>query len=262
MNQKLLTLGQTCLRIIASEEETASFLGGTPLVRSAIEWPKRNGKSLGFIAQLNLGEINKEQHIAWLPSTGRLLFFYDVEDWPWGISPDDKDGWAVLYENGAGEPYSLETPSDLNKEYSVAPVKYVAAEAFTSYPDLDRIDFEEIGLSEEDEDEYCAFIEEHYGDEPRHQIGGFPSSLQSDTMEDECQLLSEGISCETAEDYNSEAVRRLLKQENDWRLLLQFDSDDDIEVMWGDMGMLYFWVRESDARNCIFSNVWMFLQCG
>lgn len=60
MNKKLLKLGQTCLRIIASEKESASFWGGQPLVRSAVEWPKRNGNSLGFIAQLRLGNEPKE----------------------------------------------------------------------------------------------------------------------------------------------------------------------------------------------------------
>ena len=39
------------------------------------------------------------------------------------------------------------------------------------------------------------------------------------------------------------------------------DSDDDIEVMWGDMGILYFWVRESDARKRDFSAAWVVLQC-
>ncbi len=262
MNQKLLQLGQTCLRITASEEKAASFLGGQPLVRSTVEWPKKNGKSLGFIAQLDLAEINGEKRIAWLPRVGRLLFFYDFEEWPWGISPDDKGGWTVLYENGTVEPYPLETPSDLNEEDSIFPIKYVTAETFISYPDPDRIDAEAIGLSEDDEDEYYAFIEEQYGDEPRHQIGGFPTPLQSDSMEGECQLLSEGICCESEEDYHSEAVKQLLERENDWRMLLQVDSDDDIALMWGDMGMLYFWVRESEARNCNFANVWMFLQCG
>ena len=31
--------------------------------------------------------------------------------------------------------------------------------------------------------------------------------------------------------------------------------------MWGDCGMLYFWVREEDARKADFSRVWMVLQC-
>jgi uncharacterized protein YwqG len=43
-------------------------------------------------------------------------------------------------------------------------------------------------------------------------------------------------------------------------LLLQVDSDD-VGMMWGDGGRLYFWIREQDARRADFSNVWMILQC-
>jgi uncharacterized protein YwqG len=39
------------------------------------------------------------------------------------------------------------------------------------------------------------------------------------------------------------------------------DSDDDLGVMWGDLGTLYFWVQESAARKGDFSNVWLVLQC-
>lgn len=42
---------------------------------------------------------------------------------------------------------------------------------------------------------------------------------------------------------------------------MQVDSDDDLGVMWGDAGMLYFWVEESAARAGDFSNAWVILQC-
>ena len=31
--------------------------------------------------------------------------------------------------------------------------------------------------------------------------------------------------------------------------------------MWGDFGMIYFWIRESDARAGRFDNAWLILQC-
>ena len=262
MNEKLLKLGQNCLRFVSSEVQTSTFLGGKPLVRSSIIWPKNNDEPLGFIAQLDLGEINKQQTIDWLPCCGRLLFFYDFEEWPWGFDPNDKGGWAVLYENGTGELHFQELPSDLNEEHVAPSPKYVIAEKFTSYPDAQRINFEEVGLSEDDDEEYCNFIDELYGDEPRHQTGGFPTPVQSDEMEEECQLVSGGVDCGSPDDYSSEEAKQLGKQENDWRMVLQFDSDDDIQAMWGDMGKLYFWVKESEARNGNFNNVWIILQCG
>ena len=49
-----------------------------------------------------------------------------------------------------------------------------------------------------------------------------------------------------------------------WQLVFeeQFDdSDNDLDVMWGDVGKIYFWVREQDAREHDFSGVWLILQC-
>ena len=93
------------------------------------------------------------------------------------------------------------------------------------------------------------------------QIGGFPSPIQGDSMEEDCQLASGGVYCGNSDVYNSKEAEKLRRELLDWKLLLQFDSDDEIGAMWGDMGMLYFWVRESDTRNCDFSKPWLILQC-
>lgn len=46
------------------------------------------------------------------------------------------------------------------------------------------------------------------------------------------------------------------------RLLLQIDSDERAEMMWGDLGRLFFWIREDDLAAANFSNVTCVLQCG
>jgi uncharacterized protein YwqG len=262
MNEKILELGKKGLRLIAYERESASFLGGKPLVGSAFDWPRKNKKPLAFIAQLDLGEINNDQVINWLPQNGRLLFFYDLEEWPWGFDPNDKGGWAVIYDRSAGDLRFQESPSDQIMEHPASKVKYISSEQFVSYPDAQRINYAEVGLSEKDDDDYYEFIEGVYGESPRHQVGGFPSPVQNDEMEDECQMVSGGVNCGGPDGYKSEEAKQLRTQNNDWRLLLQFDSDDDVDAMWGDLGMLYFWVRESDAKNLDFSNCWLILQCG
>jgi hypothetical protein len=50
---------------------------------------------------------------------------------------------------------------------------------------------------------WLDFIDEQYGDEPRHQIGGFPTLVQNDDMEEECHLVSDGVKCRGPEGYNS-----------------------------------------------------------
>ena len=46
-----------------------------------------------------------------------------------------------------------------------------------------------------------------------------------------------------------------------WRLLLQFDTDDDLGVMWGDAGVIYYWVEAPAALAGRFENAWLILQC-
>ncbi|WP_150048991.1 MULTISPECIES: YwqG family protein [Methylomonas] len=259
MNEKISALGNKCLRLVTADGEMSSFLGGKPLVATHVLWPRKHDKPLGFIGQIDLAEINRNSAIDWLPEIGRLLFFYDLHEWPWGFDPDDKGGWAVIYENGLGELKFQEAPSDLAPEYLSEKIKYLKSEPFISYPDSRRIDPNRLDW--EEDTEYDEFIDSNYGAGPRHQIGGFPYAIQNDTMEEECQLASGGVYCGNSEGYDCKQAEALKAHPNDWRLLLQFDSDEDIDAMWGDMGMLYFWVRESDARAAGFDDAWMILQC-
>jgi len=38
-------------------------------------------------------------------------------------------------------------------------------------------------------------------------------------------------------------------------LLLQLDSDDSIDLMWGDSGVGNFFIKDEDLKNLNFSNV-------
>ena len=48
---------------------------------------------------------------------------------------------------------------------------------------------------------------------------------------------------------------------DDWGLLLQLDSDETAGFMWGDVGMLYYWIRKQDLAKNRFDRVWMAQQC-
>lgn len=88
------------------------------------------------------------------------------------------------------------------------------------------------------------------GDEIHHPV-------QADAMEEQCQRVMQELDLESADLKTSERM----SPTTDWRLLLQIDTDNDAGMMWGDTGMLYFWIREQDARVRDFSKVWMILQC-
>jgi uncharacterized protein YwqG len=85
--------------------------------------------------------------------------------------------------------------------------------------------------------------------------------IQGD-MQLEAQLVSNGLYCGNPSGYEDPRRETLEPGADEWVLLLQFDSDSRIDVMWGDLGMLYFWIRKSDLAERRFDRTWMTVQCG
>ncbi len=275
MQERMLALGQPCLRFIASEQQSRSFLGGKPFAASNIAWPNRDGKLLGFVAQFDLGEINQDNSINWLPDSGRLLFFCElyecVHELSDGFDHHNQSGWAVLYEDGHEALHEIVQPIDLQNDQIITSIKYLKAFPGTSYPSAcslfqsiynslpnrRRVLFETAGLTEEEDEDYEDFVKESYGEEPLHQVGGFPIPMQHDDMEDRCQGAIHGIHDQVT--YSQQSVE-LRQGADDWRLLFQFDSDQDVGVSWADRGMIYFWIREDEAKKRDFSNCWVIVE--
>jgi len=46
-----------------------------------------------------------------------------------------------------------------------------------------------------------------------------------------------------------------------WHLLATLDSDDNTAMIWGDMGVLYFFITDDDLRRQRFDRVWYFKMC-
>jgi hypothetical protein len=152
--------------------------------------------------------------------------------------------FVVIHETGPSEP-ALE-PEDLPEEakFPAYPVTFLPT---LSYPTEERAGIDWGRLDPSSEEALWQALEELQPPAPAHQIGGYPSPVQSDGMEAECQNVAPRRS-------DDRGVA-------DWRLLLQLDTDDGAGMMWGDVGSLYFWVREKDARAGDFSRIWLILQC-
>jgi uncharacterized protein YwqG len=130
------------------------------------------------------------------------------------------------------------------------------------YPSWERDAVQALALTEPELEEYSRICEVAFGGKPTHQVSGFPTPVQSDSMELECQLASHGVYCGDAKGYESKEAAALEGGVADWRLLFQIAADDDFGAMWGDAGNIYFWVQETDARAVRFEDVWLVLQCG
>lgn len=239
-----------------------SKIGGTPDGISPNAWPIVNGTPLSFVAQIDLEEIHLANGPEYLPSSGSLLFFYDADEQPWGFKPTDRDGWRVIHIDVDASTTVVGADAECPTS-RVFPEKRLSAIPSRSLPEatFERIGMDVDGLTDEEVDRLSGLADAYYDGLPAHQVGGFPRPVQSDYMELEAQLASNGLNCGSSAGYNDPRAKELGTGAKDWTLLLQLDSDDDVDMMWGDCGRLYFWIREQDARSGDFNNVWMVLQC-
>ena len=224
----------------------------------SLEWPTWNGVSQSFLAQIDLADLQRTLPSC-LPVTGFLYFFYDFEQSAWGFDPKDLGTWRVLYHPGSlTNVRERSAPSDLPPE-GIYPPKPVCPQRIELLPDLERLPSRLEWQSEGQA--YDALRREAFDGMTCHQMLGFPTPIQNDTMELECQLASNGVYVGSPEGYRDPRVADLRSGASEWKLLLQLDSDNDTGWMWGDVGTIYFWIKESDASQADFSKVWMIFQC-
>lgn len=245
----------------ASSRQTRSKLGGLPEIDSSFEWPAWNGIPMSFLGQIDLSTLPKIPTLEALPAAGMLYFFYDQEQSTWGFDPMDHGSWRVHYLEATDSLKSLDPPPDLPSESIFQEVPLVPG-IRDSYPSLERLELD----GARDLDDLYEFEdrlrENSRPPGPEHQIGGFPNPIQGDSMEKEAQLVSNGLYCGDSSGYNDPRARVLSSDSKEWLLLLQVDTDEKAGMMWGDAGMLYFWIRKTDLECRDFSKVWMILQCG
>lgn len=250
------------IHLAATTGKSWSKIGGTPTLPQSQVWPSWNGVPLSFLAQIDFAEVSAVNKLPGFPDSGRAFFFYDQEQSTWGFDPKDRGSWVVIYTEDENEAPRLSIPTGIN-ELGLFVEKPVAFRAITSVPDIARkVDVDFQSFSEQDFDELHKLKSDCFEDLQRHQLGGYPSAIQSDTMELECQLASNGLNCGDASGFEDPKATALKEGSSDWLLLLQLDSDADTGMMWGDMGTVFFWIRRQDLAKRDFSMVWMILQCG
>jgi uncharacterized protein YwqG len=239
-----------------------SRLGGIPDVASGFVWPRFSGRPLSLIAQINCAEASRFDPDETLPGSGILQFFYPVEgDQPWGFDPMDKGGAVVLFMS-RGQLAPAEVPAELENS-SILPANGVAFRPFASLPSPGSTSYGSLGMSEVQEEAYRSVSSGLPSDwvprQPAHILLGHAHEMSD--MQLECQLVTHGLYCGNASGYNDPKAAELALGATDWRLLLQIDSDDDLNVMWGDAGTIYFWIRRADLQQLRFDNTWTILQC-
>ena len=125
------------------------------------------------------------------------------------------------------------------------------------------IDFEEyyralraLGIDkEEDSDE----------DIEEHKLLGYADVIQNEMLT-ECERTHRGLYSGDPESYRDtpeDEEADIAEHAKDWMLLLQLSSieTDDFEFMFGDCGMLYFYIKREDLAAMRFDRIEFSVQC-
>ena len=259
---------------------TASKIGGKPAVPAEFEWPTYTGvicgddnsekktRPLSFLAQINLKDISGLDNNELLPKSGILSFFYDLETMTWGFDPEDKGSAQVFYFRDETTLQSGDIPEELAEE-NVVPEFAVEFAPHVRLPGYwDKGDELELFCGKDIEwDDYMECREKAGGDDIEEitKLFGYPDVIQN-PMEEECEACSRGFRQGNSEDFAaiSDADRKDIEDKaKDWVLLFQMSTiqTEDYELMFGDCGSIYFWIRKEDLKEERFDKVWLILQC-
>ncbi|WP_176696052.1 DUF1963 domain-containing protein [Phenylobacterium immobile] len=229
--------------LLLEEDETSAFskLGGAPNLPPHLAWPIGVKGPQAFIAQLDLGVARNCGGPDWAPSSGALYVFLDDDRFGFG------DEIRVLFSPTLGEA-PAQFPETLGRKHRYKE-KRLRMEHFPSTPSADWVDIDPGSAMIEQLEEDAA-LSQPPNDSPDHRLFGYPAEIQSGQLWLECEHLACGREGSVYAERPSEAF---IRSAEDWRLLLQIDTDEQVGMSYGDGGMFYVFIREADARQADFS---------
>ena len=262
----LKSLRRPAIGIRTTERNTFSKFCGLPTMPDDIDWPVFNDQPMEFLCQIDLTEIPKECERNGLPESGLLYFFY-IEEQAWGLESKSKDGWKVIFSTKTSdqckersEPDGIIKRQDEDEQYFE---KHIEFRHMLVFPSDEDIRVMALDLEYEHEEEYWELKHAIYDEMPLHQMFGYPEHIQNNTMELECDIDSQGLNWNKYYKMRESKQTKWEEQSRlDWTMLLQLDSDEDVNFMWGDCGNIQFFIKTKDLQKLNFDDVWLTLQCG
>lgn len=216
-----------------------SKVGGIPYLPKGATWPTMpDGRELFFLAQINFAEMPR---LAPFPERGLLQFFISDDDL-YGMDFDGggetQDSFRVLWHPEVVENEAvLQTRFNILRDYELLPHHPDECYPLTFEPDEEVVPvtdyrfFEHFGqdfFQQFGAREWHVMDEYAKANKPEgHKIGGYAYFTQDDPRTATDPML----------------------------LLFQLDSDEGMDLMWGDMGVGHFFIREKDLLARDFSRV-------
>lgn len=214
-----------------------SKVGGNPYWPKGADWPSNSsGEELFFLAQINFAEVPT---LAPFPNKGIVQFFI-ADDGHYGMDEDEAE-----LQNGFRVIWHPEPINDNNLLQSRAPLR--------PYDDLPHHPDESFPLKFELAEETASLPDyrfwEIFGQDFFQQFGKAEWDVQNEFAK-KCKAEGHkigGYAYFTQDDPRTAADPMLL--------LFQLDCDEDMDLMWGDMGVGHFFIREKDLLARDFSRV-------
>lgn len=231
----------------------SSKIGGKPDLPKDFAWFRNsNGTPLTCLLQLNLSEVPVYENDEFLPKSGMLYIFYDIENQPWD-SDDDENGFAVYYYNGdlnelCPTDFPEETDSDCAYAGCVDENCIIDEYSINFISKKDLPDYEDFTLLSEDGD----YIEDYENE--KDAVLGYNSFEFYDTyfkLGGYSNCIQNGVS----EEFDDDAVQLFQL------CSLAGDFVDGRGFMFGDGGKLYFYIDKKDLAECRFDKIKFVLQC-
>ena len=246
----------------------------TEFVAETVERMKRieSAFPLTFVAQVNFAEMWAAGPLdSDIPASGIMSVFYDLTEQPSGFDPHERFGFSILFHEVAQGPLTRRDPPSairaLPPDYQLDPLACQPAACFTPLP-ISTAQFRELNLSDEStdllHDWWCnddhLYSSQDGVDWRCHHVGGWPNPIQGTCMQIESALVNAGHNCGNTAAYQAPELAPVRTEAAAWLLLAQIGSDEPGNLVWGDSGQLYVWIRRPDLVARRFDQAHLILQ--
>lgn len=241
-----------------------SKLGGKPDLPPDFVWPSHGGIPLAFLAQLRFEELAPHDPEGVLPTRGLLSIFLGLAPQPSGLDFEERGRWVVAYHRAVPSDLARRDPpeewlsfartlapfwnSGVLQSCSVGPVPAL------TLPDPHAPEAEPfVAVSGRGYRSLVASTRAGLG--PLHQVLGWPIIVQGPVAE-VCRSATGGMPVQDRGESLPKMDEATYQNADEWRLLLQVDTDKAAGYEWGDNATLFFMIRPTDLRSARFGNVW------
>lgn len=263
--QELLNLDRSHQYHILQDYYKSKFLGHHYWPKNLKDkYPKDEyGNFMSFLAQINFKELPANNLF---PIDGILQFFISAEDTVYGLNfenPTEQKNFKIIYWEEQDlielkdnkeflKNFILNNPIIFNKHItkkqdesghlpidSELDLKFERGREYCGLNDqyYSQKYYQNINITEDEEESFYELIQNN-----GHKMGGFAFFTQSDPR----------LNITNGQKIEEDHIKH---ENNEWVLLMQIDSDDKNNIMWGDVGVANWFIKAEDLKKMDFSSV-------